>query len=72
MYRLLIEKRAARFIAKLTERDRILIFNKLDQLKINPYNNSLDIKNLEVEKAMITDLGLKISVLYILFEKMKY
>ncbi|MBZ0201385.1 MAG: type II toxin-antitoxin system RelE/ParE family toxin [Ignavibacteria bacterium] len=47
MYKIKIEKRASRFIAKLSHRERSLIFVKLDALKINPYKNNLDIKKLK-------------------------
>lgn len=47
MYVIKIEKKASRFIAKLSGRDRESIFAKFDILKNNPYNKILDIKKLK-------------------------
>lgn len=47
MYSLKIEKRAERFIRKLDSKMQDLIISKLEILKLNPYDNNLDIKKLK-------------------------
>lgn len=47
MYALKIEKRAEKFLNKLSAKDQDLIFMKLETLRSDPYRNNLDIKKLK-------------------------
>ena len=51
MYQIKIEKRAAKFIAKLPPKDQDIIFRKLDILKVDPYNKRRNITQLKGRKG---------------------
>ncbi len=45
MFALKIEKRAEKFINRLSSKDQDNVFSKLSLLRVNPYKNNLDIKS---------------------------
>ncbi len=47
MYALKIEKKAEKFLNKLSAKDQDLVFIKLEALRSDPYRNNLDIKKLK-------------------------
>jgi len=51
MYKIVLSKKASKFLDSRTEKDRTRILEALKKLSIDPFSNSLDIKKLKDKKA---------------------
>lgn len=70
MFALKIEKRAEKFINRLSSKDQDNVFSKLSLLRDNPYKNNLDIKKLHGSTDNIFRLRIRdFRIIYKIYNK---
>lgn len=70
MFALKIEKRAEKFINRLSSKDQDIVFSKLSALRTHPYKNNLDIKKLHGSTDNIFRLRIRdIRIIYKIYNK---